>query len=103
MQYPAGEISQPGAHYMHHQQPQQMTPQSIMAARASMYGQQQFPAHQEVLHSQLGISSGGSSGITMLQGRGFPDFGRGNTVTSGSAEQQGGSSGGHGGDGRENL
>ncbi|CAA2972012.1 GRF1-interacting factor 1-like [Olea europaea subsp. europaea] len=102
-QYPAGEISQPGAHYMHHQQPQQMTSQSIVAARASMYGQQQFPAHQEVLHSQLGISSGGSSGITMLQGRGFPDFGCGNTVTSGSAEQQGGSSGGHGGDGRENL
>ncbi|KAL2557991.1 GRF1-interacting factor 1 [Forsythia ovata] len=111
-QYPTGGISLPSAHYMQHQQPQQMTPQSLMAARASMlYGQQPFPAQQQhVLHSHLGISSGGSSEINMQQGdphgaggRGFPEFGRSTAVASGSAEQQGGSSGGHRGDGRENL
>ncbi|KAK6136096.1 hypothetical protein DH2020_030201 [Rehmannia glutinosa] len=81
--------SQPGAHYMQqHQQAQQMTPQSLMAARSSMlYGAQPYPSlQQQALHGQLGMSSGGSSGL-MLQGEphtgggsgggGFPDFVRG--------------------------
>ncbi|KAI3458720.1 hypothetical protein Pfo_015383 [Paulownia fortunei] len=91
-QYPAGGILQPSAHYMQqHQQAQQMTPQSLMAARSSMlYGAQPYPSlQQQALHSQLGMSSGGSSGL-MLQGEphsaggsaglgggGFPDFVRG--------------------------
>ncbi|CAL5429487.1 unnamed protein product [Camellia sinensis] len=84
---------QPGGHYLQqHQQAQQMTPQSLMAARSSMlYSQQQFSAlqQQQALHSQLGMSSGGSSGLHMLQSEanssgttggalgagGFPDLG----------------------------
>lgn len=78
---------------MQHQQAQQMTPQSLMAARSSMlYSQQPFSAlqQQQALHSQLGMSSSGSAGLHMLQGDGshvggsgalgvggFPDFGRG--------------------------
>ncbi|KAG4176524.1 hypothetical protein ERO13_A11G250520v2 [Gossypium hirsutum] len=64
---------QPGAgHYMQHQQAQQMTQQSLMAARSSMlYSQQPFSAlqqqQQQALHSQLGMSSGGSTGLHMLQ------------------------------------
>ncbi|CAA2970218.1 grf1-interacting factor 1 [Olea europaea subsp. europaea] len=92
-QYPGGGILQPGAHYMQHQQAQQMTPQSLMAARSSMlYSQQQYSAlQQQALHSQLGMNTGGSSGL-MLQGEphgaggsgglggvGFPDFGRSTT------------------------
>ncbi|KZV55250.1 hypothetical protein F511_06727 [Dorcoceras hygrometricum] len=87
-QYSGSGIMQPGAHYMQHQQAQQMTPQSLMAARTSLlYGQQQYSSlQQQALHSQLGMSSG-SSGL-MLQGEphttaglgslggGFPDFGR---------------------------
>ncbi|XP_041022328.1 GRF1-interacting factor 1-like [Juglans microcarpa x Juglans regia] len=93
-QFPSGGIMQPGAQYMHHQQAQQMTPQSLMAARSSMYGQQSFSAlqQQQALHSQLGMSSGGSAGLHMLQNDanhaggngalglgGFPDFGRGSS------------------------
>ena len=120
---------QPGAHYMQHQQAQQMTPQSLMATGSSMfYGQQPFTAlQQQALHSQLGMSSGGSSGLHMLQSDmgsaggsgpigavGFPDFGRGSAGeglhrgmaggskqdigSSGSAEGRGGSSGGDGGE-----
>ncbi|XP_073128055.1 GRF-interacting factor 1 [Henckelia pumila] len=88
-QYSAGVMMQPGAHYMQHQQAQQMTPQSLMAARSSLlYGQQQYSSlQQQALHSQLGMSSAGSSGL-MLQGEphttsgigslgvGFPDFSR---------------------------
>lgn len=84
---------QPGGHYLQHQQAQQMTPQSLMAARSSMlYPQQQFSAlqQQQALHSQLGMSSGGGIGFNMLQNDtsnagggnggalgagGFPDFG----------------------------
>lgn len=125
---------QPGAHYMQHQQSQPMTPQSLMAARSSMvYSQQQFSVlqQQQALHGQLGMSSGGSSGLHMLQsegstaggsgslgGGGFPDFGRGSSGeglhsrgmaggskhdvgNSGSAEGRGGSSGSQ--DGGETL
>lgn len=62
---------QPGPHYLQHQQAQQMTSQSLMAARSSMlYGQQPFSAlqQQQALHSQLGMSSAGSSGLHILQG-----------------------------------
>ncbi|XP_075485736.1 GRF1-interacting factor 1-like [Primulina tabacum] len=89
-QYSAGGIMQPSAHYLQHQQAQQMTPQSLMAARSSLlYGQQQYSTlQQQALHNQLGMSSAGSSGL-MLQGEphttvglgslggGFPDFSRG--------------------------
>ncbi|XP_010274861.1 PREDICTED: GRF1-interacting factor 1-like [Nelumbo nucifera] len=91
-QYPTNTIMQPGsAHYMQHQQTQQqMTPQSLMAARSSMlYAQQPLSAlQQQALHSQLGMSSSGNSGLHMLHGDasvggngaigpgGFPDFGR---------------------------
>lgn len=131
-QFSSGGIMQPGAHYMQHQQSQPMTPQSLMAARSSMvYSQQQFSVlqQQQALHGQLGMSSGGSSGLHMLQsegstaggsgslgGGGFPDFGRGSSGeglhsrgmgskhdigSSGSAEGRGGSSGSQ--DGGETL
>lgn len=73
----------------------QMTPQSLMAARSSMlYSQQPFTAlQQQNLHNQLGMTSGGSTGLNMLQsdannagvnsqlgGGGFLDFGRGSGV-----------------------
>lgn len=77
---------------MQHQQAQQMTPQSLMAARSSMlYAQQPFSSlQQQGLHSQPGMNSGGSTGLHMLQSEastaggsgalgagGFLDFGRG--------------------------
>ncbi|KAF9670125.1 hypothetical protein SADUNF_Sadunf13G0036000 [Salix dunnii] len=134
-QFPSSSIMQPGgAHYMQHQQAQQMTPQALMAARSSMlqYAQQPFSALQQhqvqALHSQLGMSSGGSAGLHMMQNDvitaggsgalgagGFPDFvidaaGRGiasgskqDIRSAGSSEGRGGSSGGHGGDGGETL
>ncbi|CAK7341029.1 unnamed protein product [Dovyalis caffra] len=131
-QFPSSGIMQPGAHYMQHQQAQQMTPQALMAARSSMlqYAQQPFSAlqQQQALHSQLGMSSGGSTGLHMLQNEastaggsgalgagGFPDFGidaSGRGIASGSkqdirsagsSEGRGGSSGGQGGDGGETL
>ncbi|KAL8538976.1 hypothetical protein ACS0TY_000834 [Phlomoides rotata] len=93
-QYASGSMLQSGGHYMqqqqhHHQQAQQqMTPQSLMAARSSMlYGAQAYPSlQQQAMHSQLGMSSGGSSSGIMLQGEphtgggggGFPEFMRGN-------------------------
>ncbi|PIN20244.1 Calcium-responsive transcription coactivator [Handroanthus impetiginosus] len=85
-QYPPSGIMQPGAHYLQHQQAQQMTPQSLMAARSSMlYGTQPYPSlqqQQQALHSQLGGSSGlmlqGEPHSSTLGGGGFPDFVRGN-------------------------
>lgn len=119
MQYPGGGILQAGGHYLQqhqHQQAQQMSPQSLMAARSSMlYGAQPYPSlQQQALHNQLGMSSGGSSGL-MLQGEphsgggssglGFPDFVRGNAGdglqrskqdigSNAAAEGRGGSDGG---------
>ncbi|XP_073314782.1 GRF-interacting factor 1-like [Primulina huaijiensis] len=127
-QYSGGGIMQPGAHYMQHQQAQQMTPQSLMAARSSLlYGQQQYSSlQQQALHSQLGMSSAGSSGL-MLQGEphttsgigslgvGFPDFSRssgsdnllttGRALSVGSRQEMGShfSAEGRGGDGGETL
>ncbi|KAK8342570.1 hypothetical protein E1A91_A08G237900v1 [Gossypium mustelinum] len=69
-QFPSSGIMQAGGHYMQQQQQtQQMTPQSLMAARSSMlYGQQPFSdLQQQVLHGPLGMSSGGSTGLHMLQ------------------------------------
>ncbi|XP_042518455.1 GRF1-interacting factor 1 [Macadamia integrifolia] len=98
-QFPPNAVMQPGAHYMQHQQAQQMTPQSLMAARSSMlYAQQPLSAlqQQQAMHSQLGMSSSGNTGLHMLHGDasvggngalgpgGFPDFGRG---TSGDGLQ----------------
>ncbi|KAL6552677.1 hypothetical protein OROHE_008041 [Orobanche hederae] len=99
-QYPSGGgggvgILPSGPHYMQqHQQAQQMSPQSLMAARSSMfYGAQPYPSLQQQqqqqasLHGQLGMSSGGSSGLMLqgdphsagqLGGGGFPNFIRGN-------------------------
>ncbi|XVF57205.1 hypothetical protein PTKIN_Ptkin06aG0185800 [Pterospermum kingtungense] len=90
-QFPSSGIMQAGGHYVPHQQTQQMTPQSLMAARSSMlYAQQPFSAlQQQALHGHLGMSSGGSTGLHMLPSEastavgsgglgagGFPDFGR---------------------------
>lgn len=123
---------QPGSPYMQHQQAQQMTQQSLIAARSSMlYAQQPFSAlqQQQALHNQLGMSSGGSTGLHLLQSEastaggsgalgagGFPDFGRGSSGegmhtggskqdirTAGSTEGRGGSSGGQGSEGGETL
>ncbi|KAK8590234.1 hypothetical protein V6N12_024613 [Hibiscus sabdariffa] len=70
-QFPSNGIRQPGGgHYMQHQQAQQMTQQSLMAARSSMlYAQQPFSAlqQQQALHGQLGMSFDGSTGLHMLQ------------------------------------
>ncbi|KAK2970164.1 hypothetical protein RJ640_019632 [Escallonia rubra] len=102
-------IMQPGANYMQNQHSQQIASQSLMAARSPMmYGQQQqqqLPYSalqtQQAFHSQLGISCGVTSGISMPQsdasvggggGTGvFPEFSRGITVegSAGSAEIQG--------------
>ncbi|KAG8380686.1 hypothetical protein BUALT_Bualt06G0041800 [Buddleja alternifolia] len=104
-QYPV----QPGAHYLqqHHQQAQQMTSQSLMAARSSMlYGAQAYPSlQQQAMHSQLGMTSGGSSGGgLMLQGEphtagggGFPDFGRAMAGGSKQDNVEGRSGGGNDG------
>ncbi|KAJ1385114.1 SS18 family [Sesbania bispinosa] len=101
-QYPPGGMMQQGAHYMQTQQAHQMTQQQLMAARSSLLysPQQPFAAlqQQQALHSQLGVSSGGTSGVHMLQSEGsnvnvgggggsgsiggsggFPDFVRGST------------------------
>ncbi|XP_022747042.1 GRF1-interacting factor 1-like [Durio zibethinus] len=95
-QFLSSGVMQAGGHYMQHQQAQQMTPQSLMAARSSMlYAQQPFSGlqqQQQALHSQLGMSSGGSTALHMLQSEastaggsgalgagGFPDFGRGSS------------------------
>ncbi|KAK2637888.1 hypothetical protein Ddye_025683 [Dipteronia dyeriana] len=131
-QFPSSGVMQPGGHYMQHQQAQQISPQSIMAARSSMmYTQQQFSAlqQQQGMHGQLGMSSGGGTGLHMLQsegsaaggngglgGGGFPDFNRGSSGEGmhgrggiaggskqdiGNSEGRGGSSGGQ--DGGETL
>ncbi|KAL2227512.1 GRF1-interacting factor 1 isoform X1 [Sesamum indicum] len=130
-QYAAGGILQPGAHYLQHQQAQQMTPQSLMAARSSMlYGTQPYPSlqQQQALHSQISMSSGGSGGLLLqgephsaggsgsLGGGGFPDFVRSTpgdglqtssrTMASGSKQDMGSnvSAEGRGGsDGGETL
>lgn len=128
LQYPSSGMMQQGGHYMQPQQAQQMTQQQqLLAARSSLlYSQQPYAALQQQ-QGQLGMSSGGSAGLHMLQseatnvggnaiigtGGGFPDFGRssagdglhgnGKREIGGSAEGRGGSSGGHSGDAGETL
>eukprot|EP00262_Sarcandra_glabra_P021265 TRINITY_DN8889_c0_g3_i1.p1 TRINITY_DN8889_c0_g3~~TRINITY_DN8889_c0_g3_i1.p1 ORF type:complete len:118 (+),score=32.47 TRINITY_DN8889_c0_g3_i1:2-355(+) len=107
-----------------------MPPQSLMAARSSMlYAQQplslQQQHHQQALHSQLGMSSGGNNGLHMLHSEasmgGFPDFNRNageglqaasrgmtgaskqDGANAGSAEGRGGNAGGQSADGTEPL
>ncbi|XP_020521616.1 GRF1-interacting factor 1 isoform X2 [Amborella trichopoda] len=112
-QFSPNAAMQPGAHYLQHRQPQQMTPQAaLMAARSPMlYAQQPLSAlqqhqhqQQQALHSQLAMTSSaannglhmlhsdttnlGGSGGAMVSG-GFPDFGRG----SGSSGNLGSGSG----------
>ncbi|GAB2277609.1 hypothetical protein Dimus_012317 [Dionaea muscipula] len=129
-QFPPSGIMQPGGHYMQHQQAQSMTPQALMAARSSMlYSQQPYAALQQTqaMHGQMGMGSGSSSGLPMLQGEHningagssglLSDFGRSTTgdgmlgigrglgkhdmASAGSADH---GRGGHGGgDGSENL
>ncbi|KAK8542970.1 hypothetical protein V6N12_015545 [Hibiscus sabdariffa] len=93
-QLPSSGIMQPGGgHYMPHQQAQPMTPQSLMASRASLlYAQQPFSAlqqqqQQQAVHSQVGLSSGilqseasSAGGSGSLGARGFPDFVRVSSV-----------------------
>ncbi|EHA8587628.1 GRF-interacting factor 1 [Cocos nucifera] len=125
-QFPPNAVMQSGPWYMQHQQAQQMTPESLMAARSAMlYAQSPMSALQQQQqappHSQLGMSTGGNSGYNMLDGETsigdngtlaagvFPDFGH----SSGSAklevgnvlptEGRGGNSGGLSGDGTEPL
>ncbi|KAG9445188.1 hypothetical protein H6P81_016528 [Aristolochia fimbriata] len=94
-QFAANPAMQSGSRFLQHQQAQQMTPQSLMAARSSMlYAQQPLSAlhqQQEALQNQLGMRSGRDGGLNMLHGEttiggssggtltagGFPDFGRG--------------------------
>nr|AFK36530.1 unknown [Lotus japonicus] len=131
-QYPSGGMMQQGAHYMQAQQAQQMTQQQLMAARSSLlYSQQPYSSlqqQQQALQTQLGVSSGGSQGLHMLQSEasnvnvggsasmgsgGFPDFIRGEGLHGGggrgligsSKQDMGGSDGrgGSSGEGGENL
>ncbi|WOL15254.1 GRF1-interacting factor 1 [Canna indica] len=123
-QFPSSAVMQSGPRYIPHQQAQQMTPQSLMAARSSMlYAQSPMSAMQQqaALHSQLGVSSGGSSGFNMLHGEAgvggnatlaagvFSDFGRSNSTKQESGnvtlsnEGRGGNSGRQNGDGTEPL
>ncbi|WOK91790.1 GRF1-interacting factor 1-like isoform X2 [Canna indica] len=125
-QFPPNTIMQSGPRYMQHQPAQPMTPQSLMAARSQMlYAQSPMSALQQqqqqaALHSQLGVSSGGNSGFSMLHGETsvggngslttgvFSDFGRSNSVKQEagnalSAEGRGGNSGRQNGDGTEPL
>ncbi|KAJ6816345.1 putative GRF1-interacting factor 1 [Iris pallida] len=110
------------ARYMQHQQAQQMTPQSLMAARSSMpYAQSPMSALQQqqaAMLGQLGMGTGGSSsGFTILHGETnvggngtmsasgvFSDYGRGGAGKQEmTTEVRGGSSGGQSGDGTEPL
>ncbi|KAM7250352.1 hypothetical protein ACFE04_022235 [Oxalis oulophora] len=120
-QFPSSSILQPGSYMQNQQSHQQMTQQSLLAARSSMlYSQQPYASlqQQQALHNQLGMSSSGTTGglHMMQQGEGsagggsggFPDFSRGSgggkqdIGSSGSGEGRGGS-GGHIGDGGETL
>ncbi|KAG0479583.1 hypothetical protein HPP92_010103 [Vanilla planifolia] len=120
--YPSNAVLQSSGRYMQHQQPQAMTPHSLLASRTSMlYPQSPMSTLQQqqqmALHSQLSISSGMSSGFNMLHGDTgfggsgtlvFPDFGRGGSGPGTVKREMGsdgrsGSSGGQNGDGTEPL
>ncbi|KAF6175048.1 hypothetical protein GIB67_039596 [Kingdonia uniflora] len=80
-----------------HQQAQQMMPQSLMAARASMLYAQPLSAmqQQQAMHGQLGMSSSGNSGLHMMHNEG--NVGYGVTVASKQDMGSGGSGDGRGG------
>lgn len=125
-QYPSNAVVQSGMRYVPHQQPPQMTPQSLLAARSSMlYPQSPMSALQQqqqqlALHGQLSMSSGTTAGFNVFHGDAnmggngplgsgvFPDFGRGGggggTLKQGmGSEGRTGNSGGQSGDGTEPL
>ncbi|KAF6155986.1 hypothetical protein GIB67_039317 [Kingdonia uniflora] len=60
-----------------HQQAQQMMPQFLMAARASMLYTQPLSAmqQQQAIHGQIGISSSGNSGLHMMHNEGNTGYG----------------------------
>nr|CAD1841755.1 unnamed protein product [Ananas comosus var. bracteatus] len=74
-QHLPNSVMQQGSRYMQHPQAQQMTPQSLLAARSSMlYAQSpmsvlQQQQQQAALHGHFGMAAGGSSGgFNMLHG-----------------------------------
>ncbi|KAG9145350.1 hypothetical protein Leryth_008279 [Lithospermum erythrorhizon] len=72
MHSPFATVGMTSAHYMQPEQAQQLSQQTLMAARSSMlYSQQAYSSlqQQQALHSQLGMSSGGS-GLNILQSEG---------------------------------
>nr|CAD1841727.1 unnamed protein product [Ananas comosus var. bracteatus] len=74
-QHLPNSVMQQGSRYMQHPQAQQMTPQSLLAARSAMlYAQSpmsvlQQQQQQAALHGHFGMAAGGSSGgFNMLHG-----------------------------------
>uniref|UniRef100_A0A1D1YX61 Calcium-responsive transactivator n=1 Tax=Anthurium amnicola TaxID=1678845 RepID=A0A1D1YX61_9ARAE len=126
-QFPPNSLMQSGTRFGQPQQPQLMTPQSLMVARSPvLYAQSSLSAlqqhqqqQQQELHSQLGMCPGGNNELHMLHGQsgvassrtltagGFSDFGHnsstGKQEIGGSTEGRGGSSGVQSGDGSESL
>ncbi|OAY84945.1 GRF1-interacting factor 1-like isoform X2 [Ananas comosus] len=126
-QHLPNSLMQQGSRYMQHPQAQQMTPQSLLAARSSMlYAQSpmsvlQQQQQQAALHGHFGMAAGGSSGgFNMLHGESggggngalapgvFPNFGRsgGSGGGGGVGKQEAGNAmpiEGHGGDAAEPM
>ncbi|CAL9178058.1 GRF-interacting factor 1-like isoform X2 [Musa acuminata AAA Group] len=124
-QFPPSTVMQSAPRHVQYQQAQQMTPQSLMAARSSMlYAQSPISALQQqqqaALHTQLGVSPGGNSGFNMLHGEAsvggngppaagvFSDFGRSSSAKQETGialttEGRGNNSGRQNGDGTEPL
>ncbi|KAG6493443.1 hypothetical protein ZIOFF_048429 [Zingiber officinale] len=110
-QFPPNHMMPSSPRYMPHQQTQQMTPQSLAAARTSLlYAHSPISSLQQqqaALHSQLGVSPGGNTGFNILHGEasvGFPIFSHSNSLKqeAGSAlptEGRGGNSARQSGDG----
>ncbi|CAL9098753.1 unnamed protein product [Musa textilis] len=125
-QFPPSTVMQSDPRHVQYQQAQQMTPQSLLAARSSMlYAQSPISAlqqqqHQAALHTQLGVSPGGNSGFSMLHGEAsvggngppaagvFSDFSRSSSAKQETGialttEGRGSNSGRQNGDGTEPL
>ncbi|KAF6141280.1 hypothetical protein GIB67_024364 [Kingdonia uniflora] len=82
-----------------HQQAEQMLPQSLMAAPASMLYTQPLSAmqQQQAMHDQIGMSSSGNSGFHMMHNEGNV----GNGVTVATKQDMGSGDSGHGRGGDE--
>ncbi|URE45998.1 GRF-interacting factor 1 [Musa troglodytarum] len=124
-QFPPSTVMQSAPRHVQYQQAQQMTPQSLLAARSSMlYAQSPISALQQqqqaALHTQLGVSPGGNSGFSMLHGEAsvggngppaagvFSDFSRSSSAKQETGialttEGRGSNSGRQNGDGTEPL